>query len=134
MRDSDVVVLLQTAGVLSRPWCLVEILTALEVGVHVPPFAKALPDEYWQIRGKEGADAAANYMRGREERLRREMDGVKAEQELAAPVAAHDPVEDVHGLVHDVAALGPPPQIHPTQHSGIYRRPNLLAGRVAWKE
>jgi hypothetical protein len=35
VRDSDVLLLLQTKGVLTRPWCLVELLTALAADVPI---------------------------------------------------------------------------------------------------
>jgi hypothetical protein len=35
VRASDVLVLLQTRGILTRPWCLLELLTAVEAGVPI---------------------------------------------------------------------------------------------------
>ena len=35
VKNSDVLVLLQTTGLLTRPWCLLEIVTAIKAGVPI---------------------------------------------------------------------------------------------------
>ena len=47
MLESDVVILLQSERVLERPWCLIELVTAIDNDVPIvenPPLARALFD------------------------------------------------------------------------------------------